>query len=45
MLNTLEALGTSVRVSAREDGGPGQAITVPSLKVRDFDFTSLSDAV
>jgi predicted Zn-dependent protease len=45
MLNNLEALGTPVRVSASEDGGPGQAIMVPPLKVRDFNFTSLSDAV
>ena len=45
MLNNLEALGTPVRVSASEDGGPGQAIVVPALKVRDFNFTSLSDAV
>ena len=45
MLNTLEALGTPVRVSASEDGGPGQAVMVPPLKVRDFNFTSLSDAV
>jgi predicted Zn-dependent protease len=45
MLNNLEALGTPVRVSASEDGGPGQAIMVPALKVKDFNFTSLSDAV
>ncbi len=45
MLNNLEALGTPVRVSASEDGGPGQAIVVPPIKVRDFNFTSLSDAV
>ena len=45
MLNNLEALGAPVRVSASEDGGPGQAIVVPPLKVRDFNFTSLSDAV
>ncbi|MES2180258.1 MAG: TldD/PmbA family protein [Gemmatimonadota bacterium] len=45
MLNNLEALGTPVRVSASEDGGPGQAVVVPPMKVRDFNFTSLSDAV
>ena len=45
MLNNLEALGTPVRVSASEDGGPGQAVMVPPIKVRDFNFTSLSDAV
>jgi predicted Zn-dependent protease len=45
MLNNLEALGRSVRVSASEGGGAGQAIVVPPIKVRDFNFTSLSDAV
>ncbi|MEO7455825.1 MAG: TldD/PmbA family protein [Gemmatimonadaceae bacterium] len=45
MLNNLEALGVPVRVSATEDGGAGQAIVVPPIKVRDFNFTSLSDAV
>lgn len=45
MLNNLEALGAPVRVSASESGGPGQAVVVPPLKVRDFTFTSLSDAV
>ncbi len=45
MLNNIEAMGAPVRVSASEDGGPGQAVVVPPLKVRDFTFTSLSDAV
>jgi predicted Zn-dependent protease len=45
MLNNLEALGVPTRVSASEDGGPGQAVVVPPIKVRDFNFTSLSDAV
>jgi predicted Zn-dependent protease len=45
MLNNLDALGTPVRVSASEDGGPGQAVMVPPIKVHDFNFTSLSDAV
>ncbi|MCY7378189.1 MAG: TldD/PmbA family protein [Gemmatimonadaceae bacterium] len=45
MLNNVEALGTPVRVSASEDGGPGQAVMVPPMKVRDFNFTSLSDAI
>jgi predicted Zn-dependent protease len=45
MLNNLEALGRPVRVSASEAGGPGLAIVVPPIKVRDFNFTSLSDAV
>ena len=45
MLNNLEAMGTSVRVSASEDGGPGFAIVVPPIMARDFNFTSLSDAI
>ncbi|HSQ31300.1 MAG TPA: TldD/PmbA family protein [Gemmatimonadaceae bacterium] len=45
MLNALEELGVPERVSASEGGEPGQAIMVPPIKVRDFNFTSLSDAV
>lgn len=45
MLNNVEAMGVPERVSASEAGGPGQAVVVPPLKVRDFTFTSLSDAV
>ncbi|HUF26573.1 MAG TPA: TldD/PmbA family protein [Gemmatimonadaceae bacterium] len=45
MLNNLEAMGRPVRVSASEAGGPGSAVIVPPLKVRDFTFTSLSDAI
>lgn len=42
MLNNLEALGRPVRLAGTEAGG---AVVVPPLKVRDFNFTSLSDAV
>ena len=45
MLNNLDEMGASVRVSASEGGDPGQAIMVPPIKVHDFNFTSLSDAV
>jgi len=38
-------MGTPVRVSSSEDSSPGAAITMPPLKLRDFSFTSLSDAV
>jgi predicted Zn-dependent protease len=38
MLNNIEELGRSVRV---EDG----SLMVPAMKIRDFTFTSLSDAV
>jgi predicted Zn-dependent protease len=42
MLNNLEALGRPVRLAGTEAGG---AVVVPPIKVRDFNFTSLSDAV
>ncbi len=45
MLNNLMAMGRPERVSASESGGPGQAIMVPPLKCRDFNFTSTSDAI
>lgn len=42
MLNNLEALGPAVRLAGTEAGG---AVVVPPIKVKDFTFTSLSDAV
>ncbi|MDB4880562.1 MAG: peptidase modulator of gyrase [Gemmatimonadetes bacterium] len=42
MLNNLEAIGRAVRVAGTEAGGN---VVFPTLKVRDFNFTSLSDAV
>jgi predicted Zn-dependent protease len=45
MLNNVEAMGRPVRVSASEDGSPGAAVVMPPVKARDFNFTSLSDAV
>jgi predicted Zn-dependent protease len=45
MLNNLEAMGRPVRVSPSESSGLSDAVVVPPLKVRDFTFTSLSDAV
>lgn len=42
MLNNLEALGPSRRLAGTEQGGD---IVMPALKVRDFNFTSLSEAV
>ena len=44
-LNNLEALGPVVRVNASEALGAGGATFMPALKVRDFTFSSLSDAV
>jgi predicted Zn-dependent protease len=40
VLNQVEQIGTSERVFA-----PGRSVAVPSIKVRDFNFTRLSDAV
>ena len=42
MLNNVEAIGRPVRLAGTEAGG---AVVVPPIKVRDFNFTSLSDAV
>jgi predicted Zn-dependent protease len=42
MLNNLEGIGRSVRTAGGE-GGPG--VAMPPIRVRDFNFTSLSDAV
>lgn len=42
MLNNLEELGRAVRVAGTEAGGD---VVMPAIKVRDFNFTSLSDAV
>jgi predicted Zn-dependent protease len=44
MLNNLEQLGTHMRVSGGGPGG-GAGTLMPYMKVRDFTFTSLSDAV
>jgi len=45
MLNNLEAMSRSIRVSASESGNTGQPIVVPAIRTREFSFTSLSDAV
>ncbi len=42
LLNNLEALGKEQRVAGTEAGGD---VVMPALKARDFNFTSLSDAV
>ncbi len=42
MLNNLEGVGTAVRTAGGE-GGPG--VAMPPIKVRDFNFSSSSDAV
>ncbi|MEX2182142.1 MAG: TldD/PmbA family protein [Gemmatimonadaceae bacterium] len=42
MLNNLEMVGAAERLAGTEAGG---AVVMPALKVRDFNFTSLSEAV
>ncbi|MBC7791710.1 MAG: TldD/PmbA family protein [Anaerolineae bacterium] len=42
MLNNLEAMSRPVRLAGTEAGG---AVVMPAIKVRDFNFTSLSEAV
>ena len=42
MLNNLDAIGQAKRVAGTEAGGD---VVMPSLRVKDFNFTSLSDAV
>ncbi len=42
MLNNLEAVGAPQRLAGTEAGGD---VVMPTLKVRDFNFTSLSEAV
>ena len=45
ILNKIEMMGQPVRVSPSESGDLAPTVMVPALKVRDFTFTSLSDAV
>ena len=42
LLANLEDLGQAVRIGGTEQGGP---VVMPSIKAKDFNFTSLSDAV
>jgi predicted Zn-dependent protease len=42
ILTNVEAIGRAVRVAGTESGGD---VVMPALKTRDFNFTSLSDAV
>jgi predicted Zn-dependent protease len=42
MLNNLEAIGPARRLAGTEAGGD---VMMPAIKVRDFNFTSLSEAV
>lgn len=42
MLNNIEALGRAERLAGTEQGGD---VVMPAIRVKDFNFTSLSDAV
>lgn len=42
LLNNVEAIGPAVRLGGTEAGGP---VVMPAIKAKDFNFTSLSDAV
>lgn len=44
-LNNLQAMGPTIRINASENLGAGGAVYMPPIKVRDFTFSSLSDAV
>ncbi|MBV6520746.1 MAG: hypothetical protein MNPFHGCM_00864 [Gemmatimonadaceae bacterium] len=44
-LNNLEMLGPVVRVNSSENLGAGGAVYMPTIKVKAFTFSSLSDAV
>jgi len=45
MLNNLETLGKQVRIAGGGGPGGGGSALIPYMKIRDFTFTSLSDAV
>jgi len=42
LLSNLEAMSPAVRIAGTEAGG---AVVMPAIKAKDFNFTSLSDAV
>jgi predicted Zn-dependent protease len=42
MLNNLEAMGKAERTVSGESG---QTALIPAMRIRDFTFTSLSDAI
>jgi predicted Zn-dependent protease len=44
-LNNLEMLGPAIRINASEALGAGGATYMPTIKVREFTFSSLSDAI
>ncbi len=45
MLNNVEAMSPVTRITGSERVGDGFPVLAPALKVREFEFTSLSDAI
>lgn len=45
VLANIETIGRAERVLPSESSSPGPAVVMPALKVREFNFTSVSDAV
>ncbi len=45
MLQNVDMIGPSVRVAASENSSVSTPIVVPALKVRDFNLSSVSDAI
>ena len=45
VLANLEMIGAAERVLPSEDSGVSAAVLMPALKLREFNFTSVSDAV
>ncbi len=45
MLQNVEMIGPSVRVAASENSSVNTAIVVPTLKVNNFNLSSISDAI
>ena len=45
MLQNIEMIGPSVRVAASENSSVSTPIVVPTLKVRGFNLSSVSDAI
>jgi predicted Zn-dependent protease len=45
MLNNIEAMSPVTRITGSERVGDGFPVLAPAIKVREFEFTSLSDAI
>ena len=45
MLDSIDTLGTPVRVAAGENSSVGTPVVAPPMKVRNFHLASVSDAI